>query len=173
VCVATMVIRVPSPKGYVNLGDSFVVLAGWMLPPWYGFFAAASVFSLPFADGSADAVVNIFAPCAEQEFSRVLRSDGVLVVVWAGKDHLMGLKQALYNKTKENDGRADLPIVLPLIEERQVRYDITVYGRENLQNLFAMTPYYWRTSPSDSEKLARLEELTTPVDMTVAVYRKP
>jgi len=41
VCVATMVIRVPSPKGYVNLGDSFVVLAGWMLPPWYGFFAAA------------------------------------------------------------------------------------------------------------------------------------
>ena len=41
VCVATMVIRVPSPKGYVNLGDSVVLLAGWMLSPLYGFFAAA------------------------------------------------------------------------------------------------------------------------------------
>lgn len=41
VCVATMVIRIPSPKGYVNLGDSFVLLGGWMMSPLYGFFAAA------------------------------------------------------------------------------------------------------------------------------------
>ena len=84
----------------------------------------------------------------------------------------MGLKRALYDVTKENDGRADLPTALSLIEERQVRYDITVSGAASLQNLFAMTPYYWRTSPADSEKLARLDELSTPVDMTVAVYRK-
>ena len=137
-----------------------------------GLFAAASVFSLPFADASADAVVNVFAPCAETEFFRVLRQDGVLVVVYAGREHLMGLKRALYDTTKENDGRADLPLSLPLVEERQIRYDITVQGRENLQNLFAMTPYYWRTSPADSEKLTQLDTLTTPVDMTVAVYRK-
>lgn len=41
VCVATMVIKVPSPKGYVNLGDSVVLLSGWMMSPLYGFFAAA------------------------------------------------------------------------------------------------------------------------------------
>ena len=41
VCVATMVIKVPSPlNGYVNLGDSLVLLAGWLLPPAYGFMAA-------------------------------------------------------------------------------------------------------------------------------------
>ncbi len=41
VCVATMVIKVPSPlNGYVNLGDSVVLLAGWLLPPVYGFMAA-------------------------------------------------------------------------------------------------------------------------------------
>ena len=51
-CVATMIIKVPSPlNGYVNLGDSIVLLAGWMLPPAYGFMAAgigsamADVFS--------------------------------------------------------------------------------------------------------------------------------
>ncbi len=42
VCVATMLIKIPSPlKGYLNLGDAAVLLSGWVLSPWYGFFAAA------------------------------------------------------------------------------------------------------------------------------------
>lgn len=41
VCVATMIIKIPSPlKGYLNLGDGIVLLAGWILPGGYGFFAA-------------------------------------------------------------------------------------------------------------------------------------
>ncbi len=40
-CVATAVIKLPSPiGGYVNLGDCMVLLAGWMLSPLYGFLAA-------------------------------------------------------------------------------------------------------------------------------------
>lgn len=42
VCVATMIIKIPSPlSGYINLGDSVVLLCGWLLGPVYGFFAAA------------------------------------------------------------------------------------------------------------------------------------
>ena len=51
-CVATMVIKIPSPlKGYINLGDCIVLTAGWMLSPLYGFLAGglgsalADVFS--------------------------------------------------------------------------------------------------------------------------------
>jgi len=41
VCAATMIIKVPSPlKGYLNLGDCVVLMAGWMLSPGYGFLAA-------------------------------------------------------------------------------------------------------------------------------------
>lgn len=41
VCVATMVIKIPSPlKGYMNLGDCVVLVAGWLLSPIYGFLAA-------------------------------------------------------------------------------------------------------------------------------------
>lgn len=41
-CVATMIIKIPSPlHGYVNLGDAIVLLCGWVLSPAYGFFAAA------------------------------------------------------------------------------------------------------------------------------------
>ncbi len=40
-CVATMVIKIPSPLGgYINLGDCIVLLAGWMLSPIYGLLAA-------------------------------------------------------------------------------------------------------------------------------------
>ena len=52
ICVATMVVKIPSPlKGYVNLGDCMVLLAGWILPPGFSFLAAglgsalADVFS--------------------------------------------------------------------------------------------------------------------------------
>lgn len=52
VCVATMLIKIPSPlKGYLNLGDCVVLLCGFILSPLYGFLAAgigsalADVFS--------------------------------------------------------------------------------------------------------------------------------
>ncbi len=54
-CVATMVIQIPSPMhGYVNLGDCFVLLAGWMLGPAWGFFAAGIGSAL------ADALTGYF-----------------------------------------------------------------------------------------------------------------
>ena len=44
--IATMVIQIPSPmNGYVNLGDCFVLLCGWLLGPWYG-GAAAGIGSM-------------------------------------------------------------------------------------------------------------------------------
>ena len=51
-CVATMLVKIPSPlKGYLNLGDCVVLVSGWVLSPLYGFLAAgigsalADVFS--------------------------------------------------------------------------------------------------------------------------------
>ena len=40
-CVATMVIKIPTINGYINLGDGAVLLCGWLLGPVYGFLAAA------------------------------------------------------------------------------------------------------------------------------------
>lgn len=42
VCVATFIVKIPSPatNGYFNLGDCFVLLSGWLLGPVYGALAA-------------------------------------------------------------------------------------------------------------------------------------
>ena len=38
--VATLIIIIPLPNGYVNLGDVFVLLSGWCLGPIYGALAS-------------------------------------------------------------------------------------------------------------------------------------
>ena len=135
-------------------------------------YATASVFELPVKDGAADAVVNIFAPCSEEEYRRVLRDGGYLFVVGAGKDHLMGLKRALYDNVYENTERADLPVNMTCVETVKVSYNVTVTGREHIDALFSMTPYYWRTSEADKQKLSELCTLATEVEFEINVYRK-
>lgn len=41
-CVATMIINVPIPatKGYINVGDTIVLLSAWIIGGWYGAIAA-------------------------------------------------------------------------------------------------------------------------------------
>ena len=40
-CIGTIAIVIPLPNGYFNIGDVFVLLAGWCLGPIYGVIAAA------------------------------------------------------------------------------------------------------------------------------------
>ncbi len=136
------------------------------------FFGVASVFGMPISNGSADALINVFAPCAEEEYRRVLKKDGSLLVVYAGPEHLLGLKNAIYKETHVNEERADLPKNMALVERKRLAYDIVVNGNENILNLFAMTPYYWKTSQEDCKKLQSLNELKTRIDIIFAVYKE-
>ena len=135
-------------------------------------YVVASLFKIPVADGSVDAVTNLFAPCAEEEFLRILRPGGYLILVSAGEKHLLGLKQVLYEKTYSNQERADLPQNMELISMQRLTYEIEVEGREQIDALFSMTPYYWRTSEQDKEKLQSIQVLNTEVDFTIYLYRK-
>ncbi len=55
VCVATMIIQIPNGiGGYFNLGDSVVLLCGWLLGPVYGALAA----------GIGSALADVFSPYA-------------------------------------------------------------------------------------------------------------
>lgn len=136
------------------------------------FYSVASVFELPIKDGSASVVTNIFAPCAEVEYNRILADDGVLVAAYAGEDHLLGLKEILYDSVRKNQERADMPVDMERVAERRVSFDIELDGSENIKRLFSMTPYYWRTSSEDAQKLYELDHLKTKVDVIVAVYKK-
>lgn len=137
------------------------------------FFGVASVFSLPVIDGSMDAVTTIFAPCAEDEYARVLRDGGILILAGAGKDHLIDLKKAIYDSAYVNEGRRDLPQAgFELLEQIQINYDISLTDNKDIQNLFAMTPYFYRTSQKDRNKLYAICELSTKIDVELFIYKK-
>jgi 23S rRNA (guanine745-N1)-methyltransferase len=135
------------------------------------FFGVSSLFSLPVANNSADAVVNLFAPVAEREFSRVLRNGGLLIIGAAGKRHLFELKQALYTEAYENEARRDLPVGFVPIRVENVSYKFKC-GGDDLKNLFYMTPYAFRTSPENAAKLDTLGMLEISADFDLFIYKK-
>ena len=49
---------------------------------------------------------------------------------------------------------------------------ITVNGRENIEALFSMTPYYWKTDVEGGERLRALDVLETEIKFDFLVYRK-
>jgi len=136
------------------------------------FYSVASVFSLPIKDKSATVVTNIFAPCVEAEYGRILDDDGALIVAYAGEEHLSGLKSVLYDNVRKNQERADMPVNMERVGEKRVRFNIRLENQEDIKSLFAMTPYYWRTSIDDAQRLYGLNELETEIDVIVAVYKK-
>lgn len=135
------------------------------------FFGTASIFELPVADGSADAVVNLFAPVAEREFKRVLRQGGLLIIGAAGKRHLFELKQAVYPEAYENEGRRDLPEGFMQVRVENISYKFICCG-ENLKTLFLMTPYAFKTSVENASKLDSLEMLEITADFDLFICKK-
>jgi 23S rRNA (guanine745-N1)-methyltransferase len=136
------------------------------------FYAVSSVFELPLADACADAVINLFAPCVEAEYCRVLKPGGALVVVGAGEEHLYELKKAVYDEVYLNDTRADLPNNMELIERRRVDFTVSLTTPEEIESLFSMTPYYYRTSKEGVARLAATPSLAVDVDAEILIYRK-
>ena len=136
------------------------------------FFAVGSVFTLPIKDESVDAVVNIFAPCVESEYSRILKKGGALITAGAGENHLLGLKEAIYDTTYKNAERDDMPKGLTLAEEKRVSYVLKLTDKELIMALFSMTPYFYRTDEKGLKRLLELDALETEIDVLLKIYRK-
>ncbi len=132
----------------------------------------ATLARIPVADGSFDLATLLFAPFQEKELSRVLRPEGRLFLVVPGRRHLYGLKQAVYDRPYENDEALPGTAVLRLCGTQKVSARITLACREDIQAVFQMTPYYYRTSPADREKLERYDSLETEIEFIIAEYTK-
>ena len=134
-------------------------------------FAVAGIFDLPVQDGAADAVVSLFAPVCEEEFLRVLKPGGILLLAGAGPDHLDSLKKVLYDTPYQNEPRADAPTKMKQIATRRLSFDMAL-DTAALQDLFAMTPYFYRTPEAGRARLAATASLSVGAQIDISLYQK-
>ena len=134
--------------------------------------AVASAFALPVASGSCAAVINLFAPLAEHEFARVLKPGGALLRVVPTEKHLWELKCAIYDQPYENSPLNPAVEGFELIGSQRLEYRVALESQKDIDALFRMTPYYYKTSQNDQQKLAALESLETQLGFELLVYKK-
>ena len=133
--------------------------------------AVASVGSLPFRDGIADIIVNLFAPFSGAEFSRVLKDGGKVVRAYPLRLHLWELKQLVYDTPRENEETDMAEAGFTIIETRTVRYKIHLAGSDIL-SLFRMTPYYYKTGAEDQKKAENADSLDVTLEFGISIYEK-
>ena len=136
-----------------------------------GIFFAASTAHLPLAAESLDLIVNSFSPFMAEEFRRVLKPGGYLLRVVPMEKHLLELKAAVYDHPYENPPAALEAEGFRLLRTQELRKTITLSANEDVQALFLMTPYYYKTGAEDQKKLSAVRTLRVTTEFLLAVYQ--
>ena len=135
-------------------------------------FAVASSYRLPLAEERMDVVLNCFSPLALEEFWRVLKPGGWFFYVVPGAEHLWEMKEILYDKPYPNEERETPYEGFSYRAIVPVEGAVSLERREDIQNLFRMTPYFWKTPKAGAERLAALDGLEVRISFRVHVFQK-
>lgn len=135
-------------------------------------FAVASSNHLPLADGSADVLLNCFSPLFLEEFRRVLKPGGHFFYVVPAADHLWELKQVLYDQPYPNEEK-ETPYE-GFSYEAIVPVDAVIHleNQTDIQSLFGMTPYAWKTPKEGKNRLAALDTLDCRISFRIHIFQK-
>lgn len=125
---------------------------------------------LPLRSGSADVVLNVFAPRNGAELRRVLHPDGALLTVVPTDRHLRELATAVGAVTVDprKADRLDAALGPYFTRVSGVPHEATVLLRHpDALTAVAMGPAAWHAGPATLA--ARIRELPEPIPVTVSV----
>ncbi len=135
-------------------------------------FSVSSVFGLPVKSESCDMLTTLFAPYCDEEFKRVLKKGGIMIMVIPSERHLIQLKEAVYDNPYLNEVKDFQLEGFTLAEHINVTDKISLDSTEDILNLFSMTPYYYKTGEEGHRKLSQLTSLETEIGFEILVYSK-
>jgi 23S rRNA (guanine745-N1)-methyltransferase len=124
---------------------------------------------IPVLDHSVDIVTCLFGFPVWSEFKRILKPQGKLVMVEAGPDHLIELRQVLYPEIKQKAENKIQPEGFDQMKQERLKIQIDPPAPEFLQAQIMMTPHGFRSTP---EKIAaaicaQYEAMTLDIIFTV------
>ena len=134
------------------------------------YFMPGNIFSLPLEGSSVDAAVSMFAPIAAEEAARLLTKDGILAVVASGRDHLIEMRQIIYDDVHLSEAVTPVPEGFREISRSSLTYKVKIESTEDIKSLFMMTPFYYKTSEKGREELYSRSELEVTVDVNYSFF---
>ena len=132
--------------------------------------SVASAYHMPYENGCFDCAVNIFSPLAQNEYLRVLKPGGTLILAVPSPDHLSEIKAAVYDAPHTKEMKDDGLDGFVLTNKIELKYGMDL-DRDSLLDLFAMTPYVHKTSEKDRQKLYEKEKMIVTASFTVITYK--
>ncbi len=134
----------------------------------------ASVSELPLMAQQFDAIVSIFSRCHWLEFVRVLKPGGHIVMLTPTENHLMALRQVIYEQVRpypQDKHLQDLPSNLQLLHSRTLNQVMQLDNNQAIMDLLTMTPHYWHINNQQRAQLGKLEKLVCTLEMRVSVIQ--
>jgi 23S rRNA (guanine745-N1)-methyltransferase len=135
----------------------------------------ASIMDLPFIEASLDLILSVFSMVNFNEFSRVLKPSGKLILATAGPRHLQSLREIIYTEVREHSQSAILEQHRGLFKPMQgsnITYETKLESSEEIMNLLMMTPYFWNIDVITKTKIQALQRLPLEVDVSVSIFEK-
>lgn len=126
---------------------------------------------LPIADQSIDCVLCVFGFPVPSEFLRVLKPHGCLLMVEPDAGHLHELKNVIYADVNQESERILTLDGFIHKESSHVQYLAELPNNQQIQNLFSMTPHYYRASAEGKQRVAELASLKVQVAVGMHVFK--
>lgn len=134
-------------------------------------YIVCSGTDVPLGNNSVACILNIFAPTFEKEAYRLLKDQGILILVTPGKEHLIELKQIIYDKAYLNEDKISLFDSFELNTKYDISYSFTATNQDII-SLLKMTPYFYKTNENDLAKVYAIETLDITASFKILVYKK-
>ncbi|GAA5646620.1 MULTISPECIES: 23S rRNA (guanine(745)-N(1))-methyltransferase [Vibrio] len=134
-------------------------------------FSVASSHRLPFADGSLDAILRIYAPCKAEELNRALSPEGVVITVTPAARHLYQLREHIYQQVRLHNEEPEQIDGFELAAQQTLNYIMQLPGNDAF-DLLQMTPFAWKASDELREKLKSSTLFECEADFMLRVYQK-
>lgn len=137
-------------------------------------FSVSNSYTLPFMDNSFSVIYSVFSPTDENEILRTLKKDSIIIVIGPGSRHLFDLVKLIYDEPRLHvyENKLNKSVNFKLIEEHKLNYFVDLQTKEDIKNLFMMTPYFWQVSPEKREKILGFDNLKMEVDFDIKVFIK-
>lgn len=134
----------------------------------------ASAAKTPLSSHTQDLVSGLFFHFDLNEIDRILKPGGYLILVNTGPLHLIELRELIYDELKpEKKPYFDpLPSGIHHVETQNLKSNIKLTNTQEIKDLLAMTPHYWRAKPEKKAALEQFNSLDVCIDIQFDIFAK-